>query len=119
MVEQLAIRASILHTFKIQSIAGLHTTLSQRRSDLRPVMLESYDFSPYHSHVTVPRDVTMETRDASDDVTKFPHVRAVDSARQFLETSSLRNLLDISQENILGSGSLSVLEIGGVSYMKR
>lgn len=82
-------------------------------------MLESYDFSPYHRHVTLPRDVTMDTPDVADDVTKFPHVRAVDSARQFLESSSLRNLLDIAQENIMGSGSLSVLEIGGVSYMKR
>jgi hypothetical protein len=49
---------------------------------------------------------------------QFPHVQAVDSARQFLETASLRNLLDIAQENILGLNSLSVLEVGGVSYFK-
>ena len=90
-------------------------TLSQRRSDLRPVMLESYDFTPYHRHVT---DMSRDDP-TTEDVTKFPHALAVDSARQFLQTASLRNMLDIAQENILGLGPLSVLEVGGVSYLKR
>lgn len=74
-------------------------------------MLESYDFSPYHAHVLASRDLV-------SDVTS-PHARVVESAHSFLETASLRNLLDICQENILGLGALSVLEIGGVSFFKK
>ena len=82
-------------------------------------MLETYDFAPYYKHVTAQRDVTNSSRDVTGDVTQFPHAQAVDSARQFIETSSLRNMLDIAQENILGMNALSVLEAGGVSYLKR
>ena len=83
-------------------------------------MLESYDFSPFHRSVNVTQDNSRDvTRDNSRDTT--PHARAVNDPAvvQFLEKASLRHLLDIAQENILGTNPLSVLEIGGVSDMKK
>ena len=70
-------------------------------------MFETYNFVP--NHVTRAPVVTMVTAD---------HVTACTELRELLE-GHLRQLLDICQENVEGSGAITVLEVGGVSIMKR
>ena len=111
-------------------LPGLHTTLSQRRANLRAATLEAYQFTPLHTHDTLLCDVSRDQTESHDDtefsdvikanaVISSPHEEAVRSAQEFISGPTLRTLLDIAQENLSGFDSISVLEVGGLTQFRR